>query len=314
MESIVVSVICNAYNHEKYIRQALDSFVMQKTDFAVEVLIHDDASTDKTAQIIREYEEKYPELIKPIYQQENQYSQKIPVTLTYQFPRVKGEFVAFCEGDDYWTDPYKLQKQVDALRAHPEVDICTHAVSRKRADTGELIDVLGPQCENGAVVPTEEVILGGGGFVGTNSIMYRTKINADMPQFRKQMHIDYTTQIHGALRGGMLYLTDNMADYRFQAEGSWSVRVGQAKKRYANFLERLIGMLQQLDVDTNGAYHQEVEHVILENKFELLEAKGDYRALHRKPYRQLYKKLSFRRRMGILVKGYAPWIYRIIRK
>jgi len=99
---------------------------MQKTTFAFEVLIHDDASTDGTADIIREYEKKYPDIIKPIYQTENQYSKGIKNTLTYQFPRAKGKYIAFCEGDDYWTDPYKLQKQADFLEANPEYNLCSH--------------------------------------------------------------------------------------------------------------------------------------------------------------------------------------------
>lgn len=115
---IIVSVICNTYNHESYIRQCLDGFIMQETTFAFEVLIHDDASIDKTADIIREYEAKYPDIIKPIYQTENQYSKKIGIMKSFQYPRVKGKYIALCEGDDYWIDPLKLQKQVDFLEAN----------------------------------------------------------------------------------------------------------------------------------------------------------------------------------------------------
>jgi len=97
---------------------------MQKTTFPVEILLHDDASTDNTANIIREYEAKYPNIIKPIYQSENQYSQGIGISMTYQFPRAKGKYIALCEGDDYWTDPLKLQKQVDFLEANPEYSLC----------------------------------------------------------------------------------------------------------------------------------------------------------------------------------------------
>lgn len=111
----LVSIGCITYNHEKYIRDAIKGFLMQKTTFPFEILIHDDASTDGTADIIREYEKKYPDKIKPIYQMENQYSKGIPISATYQFPRARGKYIALCEGDDYWTDPYKLQKQVDFL-------------------------------------------------------------------------------------------------------------------------------------------------------------------------------------------------------
>lgn len=123
-ENILVSIICNTYNHEPYIRQCLEGFVMQKTDFAFEVLIHDDASTDKTAEIIREYEAQYPDIIKPIYQTENQYSKKTGIMKTFQIPRVKGKYIALCEGDDYWIDPLKLQKQVDFMELHPDYGLC----------------------------------------------------------------------------------------------------------------------------------------------------------------------------------------------
>ncbi|MFK7782973.1 glycosyltransferase family 2 protein [Psychroserpens sp.] len=118
MSDIKVSICCLAFNHEHFIRQCLDGFMMQKTNFAFEVLIHDDASTDETANIIREYEHKYPDIIKPIYQTENQYSKGVSVTATINFPRAKGKYIAMCEGDDYWTDPNKLQIQVDLLEKH----------------------------------------------------------------------------------------------------------------------------------------------------------------------------------------------------
>jgi glycosyltransferase involved in cell wall biosynthesis len=115
----LVSICCLTYNHEAYIRQCLEGFVMQKTNFQFEVLIHDDASTDSTADIILEYVSKYPNIIKPIYQTENQYLKGINVSAEYQYLRAKGKYIALCEGDDYWTDPYKLQKQVDFLEANP---------------------------------------------------------------------------------------------------------------------------------------------------------------------------------------------------
>jgi len=110
---------------------------MQKTGFDFEVLIHDDASTDGTSDIIREYEKKYPNIIKPIYQKENQYSKGVLISLTYQFPRAKGKYIALCEGDDYWTDPYKLQKQVDFMEANPEYSLCFSRFSTYNQQTGE---------------------------------------------------------------------------------------------------------------------------------------------------------------------------------
>lgn len=125
-QEILVSVCCAAYNHSAYIRQCLDGFMMQKTNFRFEVLIHDDASTDGTQDIIREYEMKYPDIIKPIYQTENQYCKGGKISFRYNFPRVKGKYIAICEGDDYWTDPFKLQRQVDLLEKHIDYSMCFH--------------------------------------------------------------------------------------------------------------------------------------------------------------------------------------------
>lgn len=122
--NILVSVCCLAYNHEPFIRQCLEGFIMQKTNFKFEVLIHDDASTDNTADIIREYEERFPEIIKPVYQTKNQYSKGIDITQTIQYPRAKGKYIALCEGDDYWIDPNKLQRQVEFLENHEEYGLC----------------------------------------------------------------------------------------------------------------------------------------------------------------------------------------------
>ena len=123
----LVSISCITYNHEPYIVQALNGFLMQKTSFPFEILIHDDASTDRTADIIREYEKKFPKLIKPIYQKENQYSKGFTsVTATWNVPRAQGKYIALCEGDDYWIDENKLQMQVDFLEKNPEYGMCFH--------------------------------------------------------------------------------------------------------------------------------------------------------------------------------------------
>lgn len=131
MSNPVVSVCCLTYNHESYIREALDGFLMQNTNFKYEILVHDDASTDGTADIIREYQKQYPELIKPMFQDVNQYSKGVRgMNVRFNFPRASGKYLALCEGDDYWTDPFKLQKQVDFLRANPDLSFCCHAVNR----------------------------------------------------------------------------------------------------------------------------------------------------------------------------------------
>ena len=122
MISPLVSIKCTVYNHEPYLRQCLDGFVMQKTNFPFEAIVHDDASTDGSAAIIREYAEKYPDIIKPIYETENQYSKKDGSLGRIMNAAIHpdAKYIAICEGDDYWIDPLKLQKQVDYLESHPD--------------------------------------------------------------------------------------------------------------------------------------------------------------------------------------------------
>lgn len=115
----LVSICCITFNHEKYIQEAIESFLMQKTEFPIEIIIHDDASTDGTTAIIKEYANKYSDLVIPILQTENQYSKGIRPSATYVWPKARGKYIALCEGDDYWTDPFKLQKQVDILEKDP---------------------------------------------------------------------------------------------------------------------------------------------------------------------------------------------------
>ena len=124
----LVAIKCYTYNHESYIRQCLDGFVMQKTDFSFTAIVHDDASSDNTASIIREYAEKYPHIIKPIYENENQYSKhdgSIDRRMNEALPE-SVRYIAICEGDDYWIDPLKLQKQIDYLETHVDVVYSCH--------------------------------------------------------------------------------------------------------------------------------------------------------------------------------------------
>lgn len=126
MEKKLVAIHCITYNHEPYIRKALEGFVMQKTNFPFIAIVHDDASTDKTAEIVREYAEKYPDIIKPIYETENQYSKRdgsLGRIMNAAIEATGAKYIAYCEGDDYWTDPLKLQKQIDFLESHPDYSI-----------------------------------------------------------------------------------------------------------------------------------------------------------------------------------------------
>ena len=116
----LVSILCATYNQKDYIAQTIEGFLLQKVNFPIEIIIHDDASTDGTADIVRKYEAKHPDLIKGVYQTENQYSKRVAIWDNFIYPKAQGKYYAECEGDDYWTDPNKLQRQVDFLENHPD--------------------------------------------------------------------------------------------------------------------------------------------------------------------------------------------------
>lgn len=310
---ILVSVVCNAYNHGNYIRDALEGFVSQKTDFKFEVLVHDDASTDNTADIIREYEAKYPDIIKPIYQTENQYSKGIRPAKVYQYPRAKGKYIALCEGDDYWTDELKLQKQVEALSSHPEIDICTHSTKVIWADTGKLCRYISPANEN-TVISTEKVIYGEGDFVATNSILAKREMFTQPLRFRQAFTYDYTLQIQGSLNGGMLFLDDCMSVYRFMSVGSWSSKMAKSKDSRENFHQKKQQMLDILNEETNGKFNAVIERRKLKNELLHLEEQDEFDNLLSKKYRSVFKELPLKRRLKIRIKSYLPFMVEIIRK
>lgn len=142
----MVSVCVLSYNHEKYLRQCLDGIFMQEVSFPIEVRVHDDASTDRSQEIINEYQQRYPDILKPILQSENQYSKGGGILNKFLLPLCEGKYIALCEGDDYWTDPLKLQKQVDFLESHEDFSMCFHAARISLEGVGA--SAIGAVCEN----------------------------------------------------------------------------------------------------------------------------------------------------------------------
>lgn len=217
----LVSINCITYNHELFIRDALEGFLMQKTDFEFEILIHDDASTDNTANIIREYEAKYPDLIKPIYQTENQYSKGNNPNRVYQFPRAKGKYIAMCEGDDYWTDPLKLQKQVDFLETNEEFSACVHQydflVNNELIKSHSLLEQnLTVQNILNVHVPFQ-----------TASVVFRRKLIENI-KFPKVLSGDLFLFVLFTLNGKLKFFPESMSIYRKHSSGI-SISVSEKK-------------------------------------------------------------------------------------
>ena len=312
---IMVSVSCITYNHENYIGQALESFVMQKTRFNYELLIHDDASTDKTAEIIRFYQEKYPDLIKPIFQQENLYSKGIDVD-DLNTERARGKYIALCEGDDYWTDPLKLQKQVDYMEAHPECSLCVHAAYIVNV-IGKRIKPVRPHIGN-KVFSVDEVIEGGGGLFATNSMMYPRSLDLNKPEFYKNAPVtDYPLAIYLALNGNVYYIDEYMAAYRKGVSGSWTTTEQSSLEKIIIHVKNTEIMLDQLNQYTKHEYSQAINNKKDINQFKIHIAKEQYQVLKEDKYKLILKKLGKKEKTKILIKRYFPRtvkIYKGLRK
>ena len=238
--NIPVVSICNiTYNHESYIAEALDSFLMQETDFPFEVLINDDCSTDNTANIIREYEKKYPNIIKPIYQEVNQYSKRVRPNTAFNYPRSKGKYIALCEGDDYWTDPLKLQKQVDFLEEHHDYALC-YTSATLMDDKGFII-----QKNKNFGDSNEDELMASVGHAITGSVLYR---RFDFNEYASHDILNGDTLLWHYLGfyGKCKHLDDiKNTVYRIHGDGTWSGRSDRSKlvehlKTYKVIRSRLI--------------------------------------------------------------------------
>ena len=223
-DELLVTIRCITYNHAQYIRQCLEGFIMQITNFRFEVFVHDDASTDGTDLIIREYAEKYPKLIKPYFETENQYSkhdgsfQRITFSPSY----LKGKYIALCEGDDYWIDPFKLQKQVDIIESDPQITmVCNRTPfysERKHKITSEYYC----RTDSRGVLYKKDVFNRSGLYISTCSILYRNHLLDDYPSYCKQCAVgDLPLQIYCSLIGDIYYIDENLSVYRTDNPESW---------------------------------------------------------------------------------------------
>ncbi len=308
-QNILVSIYCLAYNHGKYIRDALEGFLMQKTNFRFEVIVHDDASTDETPNIIREYAEKYPDIIKPIFQNENQYAKKIKVVNTYIAPRVQGKYIAVCEGDDYWCSSEKLQKQVDFLESHPHYSACVHNTKCVNCLNGK-IKLQSPLTDNG-IIGTEDVLQYKWNAFHLSSVMYKREYLLRPKAFYAKGFGDYPLAIYLSMVGKIYYFKDVMSVYRYISnKDAWTYKNMISR----NYEERLTNnvleenrMLNEIDQYSEGKYHSIIYNVLRENEFKILNIEGKYKEAYVK-YKDIVRRLSPRELFKIRVKAYVPFV------
>lgn len=305
--SVKVSVSVTTYNQEKYIEQTLESILMQKTDFDYEILINDDASTDDSADIIRGYEKDYPDIIKPIYQSVNQYSQKKEVHYTFNYTRAQGKYIAYCDGDDYWTDPHKLQKQFDFMESHPHISACVHA---GKSVNEQATRILGTQrvAQTNCYLNTEKVIALQGQFA-SNSLFMKNYFTGDfaMPEWFNEANItDYPLYLILSTKGDLYYMDDLMCAFRVGSEGSFTQLVLNDPDKRKKHIYEMIDLLESFDEYTDHEYADVINEQIKHNQIDFLMIDRTMKKTDPAEFRRLYDALPFKRKVKLNMSLYLP--------
>ena len=276
-----VSIFCITYNHVNFIDKAIEGFLMQKTNFSYEILIHDDASTDGTTKVIKKYENQNKDKIRAIYQTENQYSKSVNIWQQILMPLAQGKYVAICEGDDFWTDENKLQIQVNYMEKHKDCTMCFH-LADELSLTDNIVRKGAPfkfsgKCSVNRFGRKRSII-------ETCTILCRKEIMNSVPDFylNSSSVLDLPLELHLLSKGYGFYINRNMATHLYMVPGSWSEKhsidsldlfVSEAKKR--------ICLFQEFDEETEFKYHKFVQAEIARRLFNIELKKGNIKAASR---------------------------------
>lgn len=308
----LVSINCITYNHEQYIEQALDGFIMQKTNFPFEIIIHDDASTDKTADIIRKYEINYPKIIKPIYETENQFSKDNYSFFNFISAACKGKYIAICEGDDYWTDEKKLQIQVNFLEQNPDFSASFHNVNIFQEKEQKLVsNYLFREVPD--VLDVKE--LAKQFCIPTCSFIYRRNptINTKIQKLGKMPFGDYSLELFNAENGKIKKFNNIMGVYRV---GN-GINTSTFNNPYSNFkrylqdymaMAKLYMALEDSDAKIEMQQHLEEDETIIMNYY----TKAQTQAIEYQRVISVYSSISFK--LGKFLTAPFRWMKRTIQK
>lgn len=319
---VMVSICCLAYNQEKYIKKTLDSFLMQKCDFKFEVIVHDDASTDNTADIIKEYEKNYPELITAVCQTENQYSKGGKIFKNFVYPHAKGKYIAFCEGDDYWIDPLKLQKQVDALEKNDDCSMCICRVKGVFEDETPANKNY-PNFDMDTGVKDCKSILE---YICTNDYVFQTssyffiaeklkEFANNSPRFAQVSPTgDLSTMMYFLTLGNIYYIDEEMSCYRLGSKSS-----EERKKTYTGTEEKIviwfnrqIKMMEEFDKYTNGQYHDLCQRKINGYHFDRAVRNKNYKEMIKPQYHYFIKDYTIKEKIALFINARLPFFRRFI--
>ncbi len=314
MDNILVSVLCTAYNQEKYIEKALIGLVSQQTEVNYEILVHDDASTDNTPEIIKSYAKNYPRLIIPILQTENQFSKGVKIIKDILIQKARGKYIALCEGDDYWADINKIQVQVQIMEKHPECSVCVHRVQGVSEDESTLIQTFPYSNMKTGVIPAKDVmhrvLFNGEWLFHTTSYFFRRQDAIDMSHkkyifWEKPGYGDFSYMQMAATKGDFYYIDRVMSCYRMGAIGSLVKNDNNVERRKV-VNQRFIEAIRSFDMVTEGKFHDDSERAIKRYKFRLADAEKNYSILLSKDMKEIWRDVPIYAKIRIRVSRYFP--------
>lgn len=300
MNDSVLTVLCTTYNQKDYIKNALDGILSQETTFPFDVVVHDDASTDGTSDIVRDYA-KIDNRIHAIIEDKNLYSQNKSYYYDDFLPSLRSKYLARCEGDDYWCDTRKLQMQIEHLEEHDDCVACVHnslVVDLNRHTRCKLSNHKGDRdlpisCLVGNAVPFQ-----------TSSIVLRASLYSSYPAFLRSVPGigDYPLRVYLALCGRVHYFDRVMSVYRRGVSGSWTqLRTIDANDRIEDYTN-IINMLQMADNYSDYLYHDIIYNAIKEQEYNILDSQAKYTELLTQPYRNIFLyKRSLKHKIRILL-------------
>lgn len=310
MKDVVLSIACITYNHEAFIADAIEGFLLQITDFDYEILIGEDCSTDNTMSIIEAYKEKYPEKIKVITSMHNVGFRQ---NITRLLEQAQGKYVAICEGDDYWIDSHKLQLQVDYMESHTECSYTYHGTRYMDGNTGRFMHEF-RSYQKDCISPIEDIIIHGGGFVPSASVVYRKSCWQEVPKSYIQGSVgDYPRQIILASRGTVYYFDKIMSIYRYRHNDSWTslhMNNGANKIKHSH---SMIKTLNLINMETEGKYDAAIKQALAEHTFKIAYYNFDLKAILKKEHRTVLKKMPLIKRWKLYFRCIFPNIYRFFK-
>lgn len=319
---VMVSVLCTAYNHGMFIEKTIEGFIKQKVNFSYEILINDDASSDDTAEKIRKYEEQYPDIIKAIYQKENQYSKGVKVTKEILLPRANGKYIAICEGDDYWIDENKLQIQFDYMEANPNCTFCfgnADIYDVKRQKSNGLM--LPKNCIDSAYFYGKDSDYTMGklallGFIPTATFFLPREVYLRLSQIENSFNGDQKMKLYATSYSYAHYFNAVFSQYNVNVVNSSTYKWNRLNKKDQEAQKRKFLLLtEEVDRDTNYVYTVDLKKL----KHYYIEAilKHPYWGIFKrdKGYLEVYKNFNWKKKIGFYIRMILPTkIFLVIKK